>query len=78
MARKPEGALTDYEKRIVKGLLSRGDRNQDIQALINLGRKATVNSARITEVKQDETIVPAPEAELDFFKRKKRCYDPQT
>lgn len=78
MVRKPEGALTDYEKRIVKGFLSRGDRNQDIQALVNLGRKATINSARITEVKQDNTIDPAPEAELDFFEKKKRSYDPQT
>ena len=78
MTRKPEGALTNDEKRIVKGLLSRGDRNQDIQALVNIGRNATINSARITEVKQDDTIVPAPDADLDFFKRKKKCYDPQT
>jgi len=78
MARKPEGALTDGEKRIVKGFLERGDRNQDIQALINLGRKATINSARVTEVKQDDAIVPAADADLDFFKNKKKCYDPQT
>ncbi|MCE2523029.1 MAG: hypothetical protein J4F49_07410 [Rhodobacteraceae bacterium] len=67
MARKREGALTESEKRIVKGLLSSGERNQDIQALVNLGREATINSARITKVKQDDTIVPAPEVELEFF-----------
>ncbi|WP_298937868.1 DUF3644 domain-containing protein [uncultured Ruegeria sp.] len=78
MARNPEGALTDDEKRIVKGFLARGDRNQDIQALVNLGRKATINSARVTEVKQDDAIVPASDADLDFFKEKKKCYDPQT
>ena len=78
MARKPEGSLTDYEKKIVKGLLKRGERNQDIQALVNLGRNATINSARITEVKQDEKILPAPDTDLDFFIEKKKCYDPQT
>ena len=49
--RNPEGALTDHEKSIVKALLAEGLRNQDIQALLNIGRAATVNSARITEVK---------------------------
>ena len=72
MARKREGALTESEKRIVKGLLSSGERNQDIQALVNLGREATINSARITKVKQDDTIVPAPEVELEFFLGERR------
>lgn len=52
--RKPEGALTKDEKRIVKALLDMGWRNQDIQALVNAGRSATINSARITEVKEDQ------------------------
>lgn len=78
MARIHEGALTEDEKRIVKGLLARGERNQDIQALVNLGRMATVNSARVTEVKQDDTILPASDTDLDFFIKKKNCYDPQT
>lgn len=78
MIRNPDGALSNYEKKIVKGLLSQGARNQDIQALINLGRKATVNSARITEVKQDPSIAPAPDEEIEFFRVRKKSYDPQT
>ena len=45
--RKPEGALTKDEKRIVKALLNDGWRNQDIQALVNVGRGATINSAAL-------------------------------
>jgi hypothetical protein len=78
MARYPQGALTEEEKRIVKSLLAGGERNQDIQALVNLGRKATVNSARITEVKQDDGIALASEDEVDFFRLKKKSYDPLT
>lgn len=51
--RKREGALTKNEKRIVKALLNAKWRNQDIQALVNVGRAATINSARITEVKKN-------------------------
>lgn len=76
--RNPEGALTDEEKSIVKALLADGWRNQDIQALLNVGRSATVNSARITEVKQDDTIVPAADEAVEVFKLTKRSYDPKT
>jgi hypothetical protein len=76
--RNPAGALTADEKRIVKALLASGERNQDIQALINTGRCATVNSARITEVKQDTTIEEASPEEVEFFKNKQRQYDPLT
>jgi hypothetical protein len=58
-ARKRGGGLTADEKRIVKALLNEGWRNQDIQALVNEGRQATINSARITGVKQDAAVVPA-------------------
>ncbi len=76
--RKTEGSLTDHEKRIVKALISRGKRNQDIQALINERRGATVNGARISEVKKDDRIVSASEEEVDFYLLKKRSYDPTT
>lgn len=46
--------------------------------MINVGREATINSARITEVKQDGTIVPATAERVEFFKIRKRSYDPQT
>lgn len=76
--RKHEGALTENEKKIVKALLNDGWRNQDIQELINIEREATVNSARITEVKQDNTITPASDDDVDFFKAKKQSYDLKT
>lgn len=78
MARRREGALSDEEKKIIKGLLAKGERNQDIQALVNLGRDSTINSARVTEVKQDDTILAASDDELDFFRARKRSFDPQT
>ena len=76
--RNPEGALTEAEKPIVKALLAEGWRNQDIQALLNIGRDATINSGRITEVKQNDKIVPASAKDLEFFKAKKQAYDPKT
>jgi hypothetical protein len=39
-ARTRGGALTKAEKRIVKALLNKGERNQDIQAILNIGRAA--------------------------------------
>ena len=76
--RKREGALTKDEKRIVKALLGKGWRNQDIQALVNIGRPATINSARITEVKKDQNQKAASDTEVSFFEIKKRSFDPKT
>lgn len=76
--RKRGGALTREEKRIVKALLNSGSRNQDVQALLNTGRAATVNSARITEVKKDANQKAASDDELAFFQIKKRAHDPKT
>lgn len=76
--RNRAGGLTDDEKRIVKALLKKGVRNQDIQALINLGRHVTVNSARITGVKNNDEIEPASDDEVSFFEYKKRSFDPKT
>lgn len=78
VGRKREGALSKDEKKIVKALLGKGWRNQDIQALLNIGRLATVNSARITEVKKDANQKPASDDEVAFFQIKKRSYDPKT
>ncbi len=71
VARNKNGALTDEEKPIVKALLAKGWRNQDIQALVNIGREATINSARIA-------IIAASDEEVEFFKIKKNSYDPRT
>lgn len=76
--RKKEGALTTHEKMIVKALLNKGRRNQDIQALINLRRTATINSARITEVKQNKRQKVASDDELVFYEVKKQSNDPET
>lgn len=78
VGRKREGALSKDEKKIVKALLGKGWRNQDIQALLNIGRLATVNSARITEVKKDANQKPASDDEVAFFQIKRRSYDPKT
>jgi hypothetical protein len=76
--RKREGRLTTEEEGIVKALLSQGWRNQDIQALVNIGRIATINSARITEVKQDSVISPAQDDAVEFYKLEKQSFDPRT
>ena len=79
MAKKSkDGGLTAPEKRTVKKLLEKKWRNQDIQALINLGRKATVNSGRITGVKHDAAQEVATDAEAERFIRIKHSYDPKT
>ncbi len=76
--RQKEGQLDQEEKRIVKLMLAQGERNQDIQALLNLGRMFTVNSARITEVKQNVNQPQATVQELENFKFRKHSFDPQT
>ncbi|WP_237437741.1 DUF3644 domain-containing protein [Altericroceibacterium endophyticum] len=77
-SRNREGALTGTEKSIVKALLAKGWRNQDIQALVNVGRKATINSARITETKNDAAIAAASDDEVEFFQIRKSSYDHNT
>lgn len=78
VTRKKEGALTAHEKKIVKALLDKGRRNQDIQALINIGRPATINGARITEVKKNKKQKSASDDEVKFYKIKKQSIDPAT
>ena len=78
MAKNLSGALTDEEKRIVRALLDKGQRNQDIQALINIGRPATINGARISEVKKNKNQESASEEEIEFFQKRKRSYDLRT
>jgi len=79
MARKlASGGLTREEKRIVKKLIERKWRNQDIQALVNVGRVSTINGARVTEVKQNGRQRLASDEEVDFYIVKKRSFDPIT
>lgn len=71
-------SLTPEEKRVAKALIAKKWRNQDIQALINIGRKATINSGRITGVKKNPDQDAASEEEVAFFLLKKKSYDQQT
>ena len=75
---KKPTTLTDEEKRVVKALLADGMRNQDIHALINYERSATVNFGRIAGVRKNEKIAPASPEEVSFFRRKKHNFDPVT
>lgn len=70
--------LTAIEKRIVKALLAKGERNQDIHALVNYERTPTVNFGRITTVKKDANIQPASDEEIEFYKKRKQSFDPVT
>jgi len=53
-------------------------RSQDIHALINQERSTTINFGRITTVKKNSAIVPASPEDVEYFKRKKRSFDPVT
>ena len=76
MAKKPsKTALTPLEKSVIKALLNDGWRNQDIQALINTGRAASINFGRISGVKVDEGVVPATKQQVEVFKQKKLLFD---
>lgn len=76
--RKKAGSLTREEKTAVKALLTKGWRNQDIQALLNQSRKATINSARITEVKTNPHVKEMSAEKLQHFLVRKRSYDYKT
>lgn len=70
-------ALTDEEKSIIKALLMKGWRNQDVHALINYERGATINFGRISGVKK-AAIVPATDEMISAYQRRKRSFDPIT
>jgi hypothetical protein len=76
MEKKPSNtALTPIEKSVIKALINDGWRNQDIQTLINTGRKASINFARISGVKSDGAIVPATKQQVEAFRHKKVLFD---
>jgi hypothetical protein len=75
---KKPTALTDEEKRVMKALLVGGMRNQDVHALINYERPATINFGRIAGIRKNEKIAPASPEEVAFFRRKKHSFDPIT
>lgn len=79
MAKKPsKTSLTPLEKSVIKALLNDGWRNQDIQALINTGRPASVNFGRISGIKANATIAPATKQQVEAFRHKKLLFDHAT
>jgi hypothetical protein len=78
MAAKPKKGLTDLEKRIVRALIAKGWRNQDIHAWINTGRQTTVNFGRISGVKNNPNQQPATGEEVAYFMLHRQAYDAQT
>ncbi len=73
-----DGGLTKIEKPLVKVLLQKGYRAQDIVHILNQGRKATVNLARISELRDDNSITPASEEELNQYFKIQSSYCPKT
>ena len=71
-------SLTTQEKRIIKALIAKGWKNQDINAWINVGRHATVNFGRISGVKKDANQQAASDDEVAFFQLHRQAYEPQT
>jgi len=72
------GSLTAAEKKIVKALIAKGWRNQDIHVWINVGRATTVNFGRIAGVKADAGQALASQEEVDQFILHRQSYDTQT
>jgi hypothetical protein len=76
MARAPSSAtLTAAEKAVIKALLNNGWRGQDVQALVNTGRNASINSGRISAIKANGAIVPATGQQVEAFRQKKLQFD---
>jgi len=70
-----KSTLTDPEKSVIKALLSSGWRGQDVQALVNTGRAASINSSRVSAIKADIGIAPATKQEVDAYRQKKLLFD---
>ncbi len=76
MGKAPSKAtLTPVEKAVIKALLNDGWRGQDVQALINTGRAASINSGRISAIKANAAIVPATKPQVEAFRQKKLLFD---
>ena len=76
--RKREGRLTTEEEGIVKSSPLSTVAKSRHSGAVNIGRIATINSARITEVKQNAAITPASDDAVEFYKLDKQSFDPRT
>jgi hypothetical protein len=70
-------SLTDFEKRIVKRLVTDGMTNQDAHHLINLGRTPSVNFGRLSGAK-DWTTEAATSDEIERYRYEKSLFDLRT
>ncbi len=77
-AKSKDGSLTVKEKSLAKGLLKLGCRAQDITFIMNQGRIATVNQARVSETSDNISIVAANEEEVREYLKVQSSYDPKT
>lgn len=67
-------ALTDFERRIAKRLLNDGHTYQDVQQLINTGRKPTINPGRLGSWK-DWLVESASDDEVTRYRYQKSLVD---
>lgn len=74
-----DGGLSKKEMMLAKGLLKRGYIAQDITFLMTLGRKATINSGRISpKMKDDPNIPDVTDSEIDKYLKIQASYDGST
>lgn len=71
-----EAVLTNYEKKVVSALKNHNVRDQDITYILNVGRKTTLNHARIGAVKKSDPMLT--DEELKQFEQKQMAWDFQT
>lgn len=71
-----EAVLTSYEKKVVSALKNHNVRDQDITYILNIGRKTTLNHARIGAVKKSDPMLT--DEELKQFEQKQMAWDFQT
>lgn len=71
-----DAKLTAYEKKVVAALKNHNVRDQDITYILNVGRKTTLNHARIGVVKKSDPQLT--DEELKLFEQKQRAWDFRT
>lgn len=71
-----DATLTAYEKKIVSALKNHNVRDQDITYILNIGRKTTLNHARIGAIKKSDPKLT--DEELKLFEQKQMAWDFRT
>lgn len=71
-----DAVLTPYEKKVVSALKNHNVRDQDITYILNIGRKTTLNHARIGAVQDTDPKIT--DEELKSFEQKQMAWDFKT